>query len=76
MTVGIWTCCSGSCFLKASEDSKAFQVASQASEPASQPGLGWMDRWREGKKISQFYRALSPIRAAAPLQPNHNWNIV
>ena len=40
MTVGIWTCCSGSCFLKASEDSKAFQVASQASEPASQPGLG------------------------------------
>ena len=30
---------------------------------------GRMDRW----KISPFYRTLSPIRAAAPLQPNFNW---
>ena len=50
MTVGIWTCCSDSCFLKASEDSKAFQVASQASEPASQP----LDRWTDGGKERKF----------------------
>ena len=38
------------CFLKASEDSKAFQVASQASEPASQPARPWTDGQMEGRK--------------------------
>ena len=41
---------------------------------------GQMDGWTdgrtdgqtEGRRISPFYRTLSPIGAAAPLQPNFN----
>ena len=34
------------------------------------------DEWMDGRKISPFYRTSSPIGAAAPLQPNFNWNTV
>ena len=33
---------------------------------------GWMDKQMDGRKISPFYRTLSPIGAAASLQPNFN----
>ena len=35
-----------------------------------------MDRWMDRRKISPFYRTLSPIGAAAPLQPNFNQKTV
>ena len=70
---------------QASEPARlASEVARQASEPARQASEdlwgertdGWMDGRTDGWKISPFHRALSPIRAAAPLKPNYNRKIV
>ena len=33
---------------------------------------GQTDGWTDGWKISPFYRTLSPVEAAALIQPNYN----
>ena len=49
-------------------------LAGWASGLAGWPsgGNGQMDGWTDKQKISPFYMTLSPIGAAAPLQPNFN----
>merc|ERR1712121_506253 len=54
--------------LAGSEACLAGSKACLAGSWALEGGNGWTD----GRKISPFYRTLSPIGAAAPLQPNFN----